>query len=625
MGVAHVLEIDAEDIAKLSDEDLRALIGMLCEAELRKLDFPVSAVTWGGDQTAKDGGIDVRVALPPSTVIKGFVPRPTTGLQVKKQDMPKGDIVTEMRPGGELRPSIRSLADKGGAYIIVSSQGSVTDSALQSRKDAMATAVEGLANSKNLLLDFYDRGRVATWLRSHPGIIPWVRDRIGKSLRGWQSYGPWAYEPEGMASEYLLDDHVRIKSGNKDDGNGFSAVVGIDRIREVLRTPGNVVRIVGLSGVGKTRFAQALFDERVGAQCLMPSLAIYTNMSDAPEPPPVTLATNLIASRSRAIIVVDNCQPQLHQRLSELARAPDSTVSILTIEYDIREDEPEETEVFVMEPSSEDLLKKLLKKRYPDLSGIDLQTIADFSGGNARIAIALAATVERKDSLAGMSDEDLFNRLFHQRHEVDASLLAVAEACALVYSFDGETLEGPASELSSLGNLIGKSANEVYRQVAELKGRSLVQQRSRWRAVLPHAIANRLAAKSLKKIPTPIIENQLVVGAPPRLRQSFSRRLGYLDGSTEAVAIAERWLSAGGLLADISNLDDVHRSMLRNIAPLVPMRVLSAFESALSVGGNALEECRQYAHLVRSIAYDSALFERASRLLIKLSKDPGYQ
>lgn len=618
-----MLEITGDDIKDLNDEDIRALVGLLCEAELRKRNLPTSAVTWGGNQTAKDGGVDVRVTLPPGIVIDGFVPRPSTGLQVKKQDMPKGEILKEMRPSDEVRPSIRALADEGGAYIIVSSEGSVADSALKNRKEAMAAAVNDLASAGNLTLDFYDRTRIATWLRDHAGLIPWVRDRIGKSLQGWQSYGAWAFAPDGLASEYLLDDQLRIKTGKKDDGNGFSAADGVNRIREVLRAPGSVVRIVGLSGVGKTRFAQALFDERVGEQSLVPSLAIYTNMSDAPEPPPLALATNLVASRTRAIVVVDNCPPQLHQRLSEVARSPGSTIGILTIEYDIRDDEPEGTEVFALEPSSEELLKQLIRRRFPDISGIDVQTIAEFSGGNARIAIALAGTVDKNDSLAGMSDEDLFIRLFHQRHEVDGSLLAAAEACALVYSFDGETLDGSEAELPRLGNLIGKTANEVYAQVAELKSRSLVQQRSTWRAVLPHAIANRLAVKSLQKVPAPTIHDQLVVKAPARLRQSFSRRLGYLNGSKEAIAIAEKWLSSGGLLADIANLDVQERAMLRNIAPLAPARVLTAIESAISAGDDAAKKCDEHIRVIRSIAYDAGLFERAARLLIKLSQGPA--
>lgn len=97
-----MFEITGDDISLLNDTDLRTLIGLLCEAEMRRRGLPSSAVTYGGDQTAKDGGLDVRVALSAGTSIEGFVPKPETGFQVKKQDMPRGDVLDEMN-GEEVR------------------------------------------------------------------------------------------------------------------------------------------------------------------------------------------------------------------------------------------------------------------------------------------------------------------------------------------------------------------------------------------------------------------------------------------------------------------------------------------------------------------------------------------
>jgi len=64
--IAAMFEVTAADIALLNDEDLRGLVGLLCEAEVRRLGLPTSHVTWGGNQDAGDGGLDVRVALPSS-------------------------------------------------------------------------------------------------------------------------------------------------------------------------------------------------------------------------------------------------------------------------------------------------------------------------------------------------------------------------------------------------------------------------------------------------------------------------------------------------------------------------------------------------------------------------------
>jgi hypothetical protein len=59
--MASFLEITGDDIAKLSDADLRSLIGLLCEADFRRAGLPTQGITWGGQQDASDGGLDVIV------------------------------------------------------------------------------------------------------------------------------------------------------------------------------------------------------------------------------------------------------------------------------------------------------------------------------------------------------------------------------------------------------------------------------------------------------------------------------------------------------------------------------------------------------------------------------------
>lgn len=154
-----MLEITPDDVSLLSDTDLRTLIGLLCESGLRSRGLSAAAVTWSGHQNAADGGLDARVALAEGQSIQGFVPRPQTGFQVKKSPMPRGEILDEMRPDGVLRPTIRDLGNRSGAYIIVSGE-STSDTSLRNRNDAMREAVSDLPSAKDLTLDFYDRGRV---------------------------------------------------------------------------------------------------------------------------------------------------------------------------------------------------------------------------------------------------------------------------------------------------------------------------------------------------------------------------------------------------------------------------------------------------------------------------------
>ena len=221
-------------------------------------------------------------------------------------------------------------------------------------------------------------------------------------------------------------------------------------------------------------------------------------------------------------------------------------MSLLTIEYDVREDQPEGTDVYELQPSSDDLIEKLLLRRVEGLSQVNAASIAKFASGNARVALALAKTIESGESVASLNDADLFERLFRQRHESSNSLLLSAQACSLAYSFQGEDLTtDPDAEIAKLAAVVGKDIRALHSDIVELHRRDLLQTRGVWRALLPHAIANRLAAMALENIFPQDLE-QLFATASPRLLRSISRRLGYLHTSEAAQKIVRRWLADDG-------------------------------------------------------------------------------
>ncbi len=620
----NLLEITGDDIARLSDADLRTLIGLLCEADYRLAGLSTKEITWGGNQDAGDGGLDVVVrgdAPPPPG---SSVPRKMTGFQVKKPDMPRAKILEEMRPKGVLREEIKTLIQENGAYVIVSSQGSTTDSALKNRTDAMEEAVAHEANHQNLHVEFLDRGRVATWVRRHPSLILWVRNKIGRQLKGWRPYENWAGAPGGIEEEYLLDDGLRLHDETTPTGDGISVKDGLLRLRSALSAPKTSVRLTGLSGVGKTRLVQALFDERIGEQALNCFQVFYTDISDSPDPDPKTFAELLIAERARAILIVDNCPPDLHRRLTQTCSEPQSAVSLLTVEYDVRDDLPEETTVFRLEPASEEVIEELIRKRFPYIGQIGAQAIARFSGGNARIAIALANTVRRGETLSGFRDAELFGRLFWQRYDSNDSLLISAQVCSLVYSFEGTDANSEKSELKLLASLIDTSGSELYRDVKVLKDRDLIQSRDVWRAVLPHAIANRLAKQALEAIPKNTIVRTFLNSGSERLIKSFTRRLSYLHDCDTAIEIANEWLAPDGWIGEaISNFNDFGMEVFRNIAPVSPEKALEAIERAangdegrqFTSGENT--HSYDFVRILRNLAYDPVLFDRSVRLMCR--------
>jgi hypothetical protein len=512
-----MFDITPEDILQLDDVQLRELVARLAAAEAQRDGNSPLCVTWGGSQTAADGGLDVRVELPAAAGSRGSaLPRTVTGYQVKKPDMPPGAIKSEMRPGGTLRPVLIELAAVSGAYIIVSSTGTTADLRLQDRRQAMRDALHDCPNADQLHLDFFDRTRLSDWVRDHPGLVLWVRERVGRALDGWRPFGPWSNPGEQEDAPYLTDGRLRIHLGAPDTPN-LPVEDAISRLRHILVKPREAVRLVGLSGVGKTRLVQALFDDRIGAHALAKDEAIYTDLNANPTPQPVSLATDLIAQRRRAVLIVDNCGSALHQELAKACAQADSKINLVTVEYDVSEDLPERTQIVTMDTASTSLIEQLILRRHAGLSRIDASTIAGVADGNARIALAIAGAVGDSGNLTRLTSKDLFDRLFWQRNQENLPLLRAAQACSLVFSFEGELDEGEEAELPRLANLINQIVDEMYPLLSELERRDLLQRRANWRAVLPHALANHLAARALEEIRPRRIREQIIDSGNLRL------------------------------------------------------------------------------------------------------------
>ena len=616
-----MFEISSTQLCQLNDADLRELVARLCQAELGRAEAPVSAVRWGGSQTAPDGGLDVEVRVKGQEFTGDFVPRAWTGIQVKKSSMPDGKIANEMSPQGVLRPIFPELARHNGCYIIVSLADDPAGTKLGDREKAMQAQVESTQDQGDLRVEFYGLGRLADWLRQHPGVQLWVRDKLGLPSSGWKPFGRWSTTPPDAEDGLICKEGVVIRLPGREQDK-LDIPQGIDGIRELVSNSGKAVRIVGLSGVGKSRIVQALFEESVGKEPLDRHLAIYADLGETPNPSAREIVERLTAEGRPAILVLDNCPSDAHSQIAkQVAASPN--LRLITIEFDIREDKPETTSVVRIDAEGPNIAEVLIERRFPDLGQVNTRRIAEISDGNARVALALAEVAsEVKESLSSFSDEQLFDRLFYQRGERDSDLAMSAEILSLVYSFSVGRDEEGVDELAMLATLLDQGRNRrlLYRAAQTLVDRQLAQERGNWRAILPHAVSNRLAAKALENIPVDDILNAFQGLPSPRLLKSFGRRLGYLHDHEVAQDIVKCWLSPGGRLHDLSQLSDDDIRLLQNVAPVIPEDVLTVMESqGEPFFSRDNPHFSIFVGLLVKIGYDSDLFERCVRLLVRFA------
>lgn len=618
-----IFSVLLSDIQSLDDRQARELVARLAKADLKLQGIPDSAVAWGGDQRAPDGGIDVRVSTIETVAEGSFAPRSICAFQVKAEHFPASKVAKEMSPAGTLRSEIAELG-KSGSYVIVSTKDSCSQTMLAARVRAMEKELTQLPKAKRPRPAFYDARQLTDWAEKHPTIAAWLRTELGKPIQGWQPFGAWAHQQVHVNDSFLLDkDKVRVVLP---DGTSGTLADAVASLRNDLAA-GEAVRLVGLSGVGKTRLAGALFQSEVeaGSPHLSPETAVYTDLGHEPSPSPQHILGDLLESGTESVLIVDNCGTHTHGRLVDiLNRIPKASrrTALLTIEYDVRDDLPEQTRCYQLTGSSDDLIVMLIKQRRFPISELDSRNVAAFSDGNARVALALAETAAEKGQLAELRSSELFDRLFTQSNAPNDDLKWHASVASALYSFDGES-DDANSELAKLAALAGAPLVSFQRSLASLSTRGLLQSRGRWRALLPHAIANSLARRLLDTLSTNQLLSALIAGADERTARSFTRRLSYVYDHPRAVEMAAQLLGEHQILGQAASLSGLKLNMFGNLAVVDPNAALSAIER--SVSDDQLYNRNNVANseikrILRAIAYDDTYFARCANALAAITE-----
>lgn len=615
-------EVSKELVARLDDEQLRKLLERLLVAEANARGIAHIAISVGGNQTAGDGGVDASIGWVGDPAPSGWLPRRLVYFQCKAEAMGPAKLRKEMRPDGKPRPILAELAAVDGAYVVFSTDDP-SKSAMDGRLAALRDAVGDVAGAERIHLDFYGADRIARWANLHPGVAIWLLGQDGRALGGWRPYGDWSAE-DAASRPYIVDDKARAAFG--DELVEMNAAIA--NIRTALHEPGGVVRLVGLSGMGKTRLAEALFDENLGERALPKAKAIYGDAGRDLEVGAARVAEELMLAGADAILIVDNANVAIHGQLAEIARRPGSHISVLTIDYDMGGEKPAGLLVALGE-NSEGVLMSLLQQRVPTLSESECRHLAEFSGGNARIALKIGEGADKGIDLSTLNDGELLERLFQSgRQERDPNARACADAASLVYAFYVEAGDRQTAEHPVLASIAGVNVDVFFRNVATFLEWGVVQQRGPQRAVMPPPFANMLAAPFIRRSDPETLLGHFLA-ASPRLLASFARRLGQFHNEPAAVRLAERLLGSDGAFGEPAGLDDVLRRGFNHMAPSAPQAALAAFERSLAgPRRNELldprsEGRRYYPELIVHLAHEPALFARAMEVLLAFALADG--
>jgi len=258
--------VEPSDINRLTETQLTQLLKELLHAEAYKFGIAQRSVDVALNIKVGDGGEDGRISWQGEPTETDFLPCGLTMFQNKAADMsPAGYANEVITKSGAIKPKVDEILTAGGSYIFFTTQLlnnlQKENRRLTKVKEKLASLDKAYAYSADIRI--YDASQIAGWVNNFASTIASVQSWVGSPTeRGLKSFDLWSNLPEIAEFPYeVVASRLQL----------------IDDIREKIVTPKSIIRIRGLSGLGKTRTAFRVFEE----DPIIQNLVIYIDANNA--------------------------------------------------------------------------------------------------------------------------------------------------------------------------------------------------------------------------------------------------------------------------------------------------------------------------------------------------------
>lgn len=480
-------EVSNSHINNLNDKQLTKVLSDLLYLEANKFGIAESCVSCSLDITVSDGGEDASIKWDGEITNTDWLKCQYNLFQCKATDMSpskcKEEILVRDKNGIKLKPMVEETFENGGCYILFYNK-SLSPTMEKSRIDKFR---EGLKEAdkaywKEAKIYIYDANKIASWTNNYISVILEVLNYNGITIpQNFLTWDQW--------NGYDEFDKYHFETDNKLERY-------VNQLREHLSNNKQVARIVGLSGLGKTRLALEVFRSNTTYQSkILNKKVVYIDASYSQE----SLISQIVNFRSRkisSVLVVDNCSIDLHKALLREILHDSSRLSLLTLDYNpesINADYP----IIELKPVSSGVIEKIIKQSYSNLSQEDIRRVVQFSQGFPQMAVLIAeARLNDEESIGTLKDSDIANKLLWGRDEKDSIKLETIRSCAIfenVGFFEDKYIERDFVAEHICSDIINK--DNFYSSAQYFIRKGILDKRGRYIAVTPLPLAVRLAAE----------------------------------------------------------------------------------------------------------------------------------
>lgn len=297
----------------------------------------------------------------------------------------------------------------------------------------------------------------------------------------------------------------------------------LNQIREHFGNYKRTLRVVGLSGLGKTRLVFEAANQLEQGQrddiCYFDAASETINLT--------ALLKNAIRKGCDGTLIVDNCSADMHEKLRQEVEREDSSICLITIDYSPQS--VQDVPMIRLERFSDEDISKILEPAYQDkLSALDMQKIAAFAQGFPQMAVLLAkARLSDDPSLGILTDDGIAQKLLWGNETPSAEQERILQGCALFEIFGVE--DEVSAQLEFIATtVLGINHEVVHRCVQDFSDRGLIDRRGRFAQLVPKPLAVRLAAawwkREIKTRQLSVIEK-----LPQSMESSFCSQISRMD------------------------------------------------------------------------------------------------
>ena len=411
--------------------------------------------------------------------------------------------------------------------------------------------------------------------------------------------------------------------------DGGYIVNGLEQYLQQIRGNKDNLRICGLSGLGKTRMVLEAFKD-----ASIRYLYSYIDCQEHKAEEILKKTSFMFKHYKEIVLVFDNCDMELHNRIISVKRSNHGANPIITIYNDPDEYSTCYSTPLKIQKDFNDVVEKILERFKSLYKPEDKEKLLTFAGGIPMMAQLLVEGLRNGDPIGVVSDAALMNKILDANENSDVRKIMRTLSLFNFIGFEGELhneLEFVATTkcITSIDKDNKVLVQDFEQVILKYIKRKIIERKGRLISIRPTPIALYLISEWIEQcsnnrllaVIKAIQESEI---AKP-LTDSFADQFRYMGHNVKACNMLNQLLGANSPFgtAEVINTDLGSR-LFRSFAEVNPEAVSECLWNVIgSMGVESLrgidEGRRNLVWTIEKICFEPNTFDRGAEMMMLLA------